>query len=188
LLPPVGALWVVIYAWRKRYGDLEVNDVRRLKQLEQENARLKKLVAERDLEIEVMKEVSRRKVVTAPMRRRQVAYGMRRGLSQRRACSLFSVARSALSYRSELAVKDAPALTAMRRLAREYPRFGYRRIAILLRREGFPHQQISNMPTSACRAQQHEETTGSGLAQNENSLSRIKAFTVSRLTPSASIA
>jgi len=77
-------------------------------------------------------------VVTAPMRRRQVAYGMRRGLSQRRACRLFSVARSALSYQSKLAIKDAPALTAMRRLAREYPRFGYRRIAILLRREGFP--------------------------------------------------
>jgi putative transposase len=37
---------------------LQSNDVRRLKQLEAENARLKKLVAERDLEIEVMKEVA----------------------------------------------------------------------------------------------------------------------------------
>lgn len=70
------------------------------------------------------------------MRRRQVAYGIRRGLSQRRACSLFSVARSTLGYQSLLAKKDAPALVAMRRLARLYPRFGYRRIAILLRREG----------------------------------------------------
>ncbi len=50
-----------IYAWRKRFGELEAVDVRRLRQLEQENARLKKLVAERDLEIEVMKEVSRKK-------------------------------------------------------------------------------------------------------------------------------
>ena len=50
-----------IYTWRKRYGDLDVTDVRHLKQLEQENARLKKLLAERDLEIEVMKEVSRKK-------------------------------------------------------------------------------------------------------------------------------
>lgn len=50
-----------IYAWRKKYGELEVTDVRRMKQLEQENARLKKLVAERDLEIEVMKEVNRKK-------------------------------------------------------------------------------------------------------------------------------
>jgi putative transposase len=47
-----------IYTWRKRFGGFQANDVRRLKQLEAENARLKKLVAERDLEIEVMKEVA----------------------------------------------------------------------------------------------------------------------------------
>lgn len=47
-----------IYTWRKRFGAFEPNDVRRLRQLEAENARLKKLVAERDLEIEVMKEVA----------------------------------------------------------------------------------------------------------------------------------
>jgi putative transposase len=47
-----------IYTWRKRFGGLQANDVRRLRQLEAENARLKKLVAERDLEIEVMKEVA----------------------------------------------------------------------------------------------------------------------------------
>lgn len=47
-----------IYSWRKRFGSFEANDVRRLRQLEAENARLKKLVVERDLEIEVMKEVA----------------------------------------------------------------------------------------------------------------------------------
>jgi len=47
-----------IYTWRKRFGGFQADDVRRLKQLETENARLKKLVAERDLEIEVMKEVA----------------------------------------------------------------------------------------------------------------------------------
>jgi putative transposase len=50
-----------IYAWRKRFGALQPDDVRRLKQLDQENARLKKLVAERDLEIEVMKEIAAKK-------------------------------------------------------------------------------------------------------------------------------
>jgi transposase len=50
-----------IYAWRKRFGALEPADVKRLRQLEAENARLKKLVAERDLEIEVMREVARKK-------------------------------------------------------------------------------------------------------------------------------
>jgi putative transposase len=47
-----------VYTWRKRFGGLQATDVRRLRQLEAENARLKKLVAERDLEIEVMKEVA----------------------------------------------------------------------------------------------------------------------------------
>jgi len=50
-----------IYAWRKRFGKLEAVDLKRLRQLEQENAKLKKLVAERDLEIEVMKEVAAKK-------------------------------------------------------------------------------------------------------------------------------
>lgn len=47
-----------IYAWRQRFGSLSVDEVKRLRQLEQENARLKKLIAERDLEIEVMKEIA----------------------------------------------------------------------------------------------------------------------------------
>ena len=47
-----------IYTWRKRFGGFQAQDVRRLKQLEAENGRLKKLVVERDLEIEVMKEVA----------------------------------------------------------------------------------------------------------------------------------
>ncbi len=49
---------VTIYAWRKRFGALEAVDVKRLRQLELENGRLKKLVAERDLDIEILKEVA----------------------------------------------------------------------------------------------------------------------------------
>ena len=50
-----------IYAWRKRFGTLEPADVKRLRQLEHENARLKKMVADRDLEIDVLKEITRKK-------------------------------------------------------------------------------------------------------------------------------
>jgi len=50
-----------VYLWRRRFGQLEASDVRRLKALEAENARLKKLVAERDLEIEVMREINAKK-------------------------------------------------------------------------------------------------------------------------------
>jgi len=50
-----------LYTWKRRFGTFQADDVRRLRVLEQENARLKKLVAERDLEIEVMKEIAAKK-------------------------------------------------------------------------------------------------------------------------------
>ncbi|CAN5406667.1 transposase [soil metagenome] len=49
------------YKWRNRFGTMEVNEVREYRQLQQENARLKRLLAERDLEIDVMKEVLAKK-------------------------------------------------------------------------------------------------------------------------------
>ena len=50
-----------IYTWRKRFGAMDANEVKRLRELEQENARLKKLVAERDLELDVMREIAAKK-------------------------------------------------------------------------------------------------------------------------------
>ena len=47
------------YRWRKQYGGMEVNQARRLKQLEQENGRLKRLVADQALDNLILKEVSR---------------------------------------------------------------------------------------------------------------------------------
>ena len=50
-----------MYRWRQRFAGMDVSDVRELKRLKDENARLKKLVAERDLEVEVMKEIQAKK-------------------------------------------------------------------------------------------------------------------------------
>jgi putative transposase len=44
------------YGWKRRYGSMAEPDVRRLRDLEKENARLKRLLAERDLELDVVKE------------------------------------------------------------------------------------------------------------------------------------
>ena len=49
------------YLWRSKYGGMEVSDVKRLKSLEAENARLKKLLAESMLENEVTREALRKK-------------------------------------------------------------------------------------------------------------------------------
>lgn len=45
------------YRWRKAYGNMSVNEVQRLKELEKENGRLKRLLAERMLEIDLLKEL-----------------------------------------------------------------------------------------------------------------------------------
>jgi putative transposase len=50
-----------IYSWRRRFGTIETSQVSELKKVQQENAKLKKLLAERDLEIEVMKETLSKK-------------------------------------------------------------------------------------------------------------------------------
>ncbi len=44
-------------SWRKRFRGMEVNEVRDYRRLRQENTRFRKMLADRDLEIEVMKEV-----------------------------------------------------------------------------------------------------------------------------------
>jgi putative transposase len=77
-------------------------------------------------------------MVSVPVRREQVAYATRRGLSQRRACTLMKVARSALDYRSRKAMRDEPVLARMVALSAQYPRYGYRRIRIFLGRDGHP--------------------------------------------------
>jgi len=75
-------------------------------------------------------------MVSAQVRRRQVAFVCERGVSQRRACALMSVARSSLRYESRLARRDAPVVAVMRELAAQYPRYGYRRIQVFLGRRG----------------------------------------------------
>ena len=50
-----------IYAWRKHFGQMAPADVKRLKALEQENSRLKKLLAKAALDIEVLKEINSKK-------------------------------------------------------------------------------------------------------------------------------
>ena len=49
------------YAWKRKYGSMNEPDVKRLRELEKENARLKRLLAERELALDVMKEFLEKK-------------------------------------------------------------------------------------------------------------------------------
>ena len=50
------------YIWKKKYGDLGASEVRRLRQLEEENSRLKRVVADLTLDKNILQEVIRKKV------------------------------------------------------------------------------------------------------------------------------
>lgn len=50
-----------IYSWRRKFGSMNVDEAKKLRQLEHENMKLKKMLADRMLEIEVMKEIAAKK-------------------------------------------------------------------------------------------------------------------------------
>ena len=52
----IGVSEQTIYRWKKQYGQMDRDEVKRLKELEKENARLKKLLAEKELDLDILKE------------------------------------------------------------------------------------------------------------------------------------
>ena len=71
--------------------------------------------------------------MSSQAKRDSVAFAISRGHSERGACELIGISRSMLNYQSVRAERDAPVIAAMKRLAQQYPRYGYRRIRIFLR-------------------------------------------------------
>jgi transposase-like protein len=59
ILKGLGVSEQTYYRWRHQFGGLKAPDAKRLKELEKENARLKKLVADMALDIEMLKEVAK---------------------------------------------------------------------------------------------------------------------------------
>lgn len=73
-----------IYGWRKHFAGLEPQDIKRLKILVTENAKPKKLLAERELEVDLMRETNRKKVVSPQARREQGGLLCKNGPPRRR--------------------------------------------------------------------------------------------------------
>src|SRR5712691_6080111 len=86
-----GISGTTFYKWKAKYGGMDVSDARRLKALEDENAKLKKLLAEAMLDKRHVAGRGRQKMVT-PAARREAASLLRQvyEVSQRRACQVIS--------------------------------------------------------------------------------------------------
>ncbi|WP_136650134.1 MULTISPECIES: IS3 family transposase [Paracoccus] len=124
------------YAWKAKYSGMTVSEAKRLRALEEENAKLKKLLAEQMLDMAAMKELLSKKFLTPAVKREAVAHlKAHLGLSERRACKIAGADRKMVRYQSQRA-PDKALRGRLRDLANERRRFGYRRLFVLLRREG----------------------------------------------------
>lgn len=122
------------YNWKAKYGGMEVSEAKRLKALEDENARLKKLLAEQMLDAAALRELLQKMVGPAAKREAVTHLKTVMGLSERRACQIISADRKTIRYRSNRPV-ETELRARLRELANERRRFGYRRLFVLLRRE-----------------------------------------------------
>jgi putative transposase len=60
-VPQAKLLGAVVYRWKSKCGGMNVSEAKRLRELERENAKLKKIVADQTLDIRMLKEVNSRK-------------------------------------------------------------------------------------------------------------------------------
>ena len=108
---------VSFHRWKKQFGHMEINEARRLKELERENRELKQMLAD------------------SLLKNRVLAAGM---CSGRAVCRYLGLARSTFSYRGRPATAAEEQLRKeLLALSAKHPRYGYRRIAALLRRQGW---------------------------------------------------
>ena len=129
-----GISGAALYKWQAKNGGLDVSDARRLKALEDENTRLKKLLAESMLSNAILKSVAKR---TVTPRRSEMRWPMHAWCMacQRRACEDLEVDRSSVRYRS-LRPDDRELREGVKTVASQRRRLGYRRIHLMLQRQG----------------------------------------------------
>jgi len=106
------------YHWRKEYGGLKLDQARKLKDLDKENSRLEKLVADLSLDNAILREVSSGKVLSLVKRREAVNHiqSVLPEVSERRACRVIGQARATQRRRPQLRGRECLAIVTRRSL------------------------------------------------------------------------
>ncbi|MEO1475388.1 MAG: IS3 family transposase [Pseudomonadota bacterium] len=134
----IGVTEQTYYRWRKEYGGLQVGQAKRMKEMEKENARLRRAVSDLTVDNQILQEVVRGKFLSPSRKRIAVDHVVAElGVSERQACRVIGQHRS--TQRKPRTLRpDEDALTgAIIALAERFGRYGYRRITALLRADGW---------------------------------------------------
>ncbi|XOU55396.1 IS3 family transposase [Allohahella sp. A8] len=121
-----GCSTAMIYQWRSKFGGMDASLMKRMKELEAENARLKKMYAEERIKAEIRKEALGGKVVR-PSQRREMARAAveKHGLSIRLSCECLSISETCYRYRSRLSGENAQIEEWLLRLTDTHRRWGF---------------------------------------------------------------
>ncbi|HAU5601088.1 MULTISPECIES: IS3 family transposase [unclassified Citrobacter] len=132
------------YNWKSRYGGMEASDIKKIKDLEDENLRLKQMFADLSLENRALKDVIEKKPLKPSCKRELVTHLITTfGLSIRQACRSLNLSRTVYHYRPDT-TRDEPVIVALQAVAERYPQYGFPKLFQVLRRQGHPwnHKRI----------------------------------------------
>ncbi|MCG7575229.1 IS3 family transposase [Phaeobacter sp. CNT1-3] len=134
----IGVVEQTYYRWRKKYGGMGVDQLKELKRLQKENERLRRAVSDLTLDKLILKEAAPGKLLS-PARRRACIDHVRSQfkVSERRACRVLGQHRSTQRHIPRGRPDEDRLVADMIELARQFGRYGYRRIAALLRDAGW---------------------------------------------------
>ncbi|EMG9490601.1 IS3 family transposase [Serratia marcescens] len=132
------------YNWKAKYGGMEASDIKKMKDLEDENRRLKQMFADLSLENRALKDVIEKKPLKPAIKRELVNYVKEMfSMSVRQACRTLSLSRTVYFYQPDTR-RDEPVSRALTELAERYPRYGFKKLFQLLRRQGnsWSHKRV----------------------------------------------
>ncbi|MFA7431776.1 MAG: IS3 family transposase [Rhodospirillaceae bacterium] len=134
------------YKWRAKYGGMDASLMGRLKELEDENRRLKKMYAEERLKAEILQEAMNKKVVRPSTRRAMAKDAVeRRGVSIRMACAAFVVSETCYRYQPTLSDENAEIADWLIRLTHNQRNWGFGLCFLYLRNVkgfGWNHKRV----------------------------------------------
>ncbi|MGX5173286.1 IS3 family transposase [Aliikangiella sp. IMCC44653] len=138
------------YKWREKYGGMEASDVRRLKELEEENRRLKQMYADLSLKSQLQEEIIKKAVVPVVERKvwakeLQSTYTISIALS----CQITGMSRTAYYYKPQLS-NDGEIIDALNQLVEKHQRWGFPKCYKRLRAKGYRwnHKRVYRIYTA----------------------------------------
>ncbi|QOV69886.1 IS3 family transposase [Citrobacter sp. BDA59-3] len=113
------------YNWKAKYGGMEASDIKKMKDIEDENRRLKQMFADVSLENRALKDVIGKKALKPAIKRELVSY----------LTTQFAMSRTVFLYQPDTR-RDEPVIVALTVAAERYPRYGFNKLFQILRRQG----------------------------------------------------